>query len=54
MQNVAEVLKEETGVKEQLNSDRIAYWGQVIDDTLDFAPTNSRVGLKIKRQKALC
>ena len=38
-QNVAEVLKEEIGVKEQLNSDRIAYWGQVIDDTLNFATT---------------
>lgn len=34
---VAEVLKEEEGVKEQLNSDRISYWGQVIDDTLNFA-----------------
>ena len=38
-QKVAEVLKEEQGVKEQLNSDRIAYWGQVVDDTLNFATT---------------
>ena len=38
-QALARELKEEIGVKEQLNSDRIAYWGQVIDDTLNFATT---------------
>lgn len=36
-QKVAEVLKEEAGIKEQLNSDRLSYWAQVIDDTLNFA-----------------
>lgn len=36
-QKVAEVLKEEADIKEQLNSDRLSYWAQVIDDTLDFA-----------------
>ncbi len=36
-QKVAEVLKEEADIKEQLNSDRLSYWAQVIDDTLSFA-----------------
>lgn len=36
-QKVAEVLKEEAGIKEQLNYDRLSYWAQVIDDTLNFA-----------------
>lgn len=33
----AELLNEEVEIKEQLSSDRISYWEQVIDDTLNFA-----------------
>ncbi len=36
-EKVKEVLKDEIDVKEILNSDRISYWGRVIDDTLEFA-----------------
>lgn len=36
-QRVSEILKEEIKVKEEMNSDRLTYWGQVIDDTLSFA-----------------
>lgn len=36
-QKVSEILKEEVNIKDQLNSDRISYWGQVIDDILNFA-----------------
>ena len=34
---VGEILKEEVEVREQLKSERISYWGKVIDDTLNFA-----------------
>ena len=36
-QKVSEVLREEVEIKEQLNSNRISYWEQVIDDTLNFS-----------------
>ncbi|MBI2085948.1 recombinase family protein [Candidatus Daviesbacteria bacterium] len=34
---IAEILKEENEIKDQISSDRISYWGQVIDDTMSFA-----------------
>jgi len=36
-QKKAAILKEEADIKEQLNSDRISYWEQMIDNTLEFA-----------------
>ena len=34
---VGSIVKEEAEVREQLKSERISYWGKVIDDTLNFA-----------------
>jgi len=36
-EKVGAVLKEEENIKRQLNSDRLSYWSQVIDETLNFA-----------------